>query len=353
MSVTLEDVAKKAGVSTKTVSRAVNGEKGISEEKREEILRIVDEMNYVPHAQAQNLASGKTHSIALHYPMSNPKLVSERLEMNFVAGIAGEAAQAGYYFSLFTGELNESELKRICRASIADGLILMQVSMDDWRVELLRKLNFPFVMIGRCQNNDGLDFVDFDFQNAVLESYSHLVKLGHRKIGFFSYPDSWQKEKLGPAIRSRQGFEAAVERLGLEPIFYEAGLSVETCQADVEGALREHPDMTACVVVRNAVAVGAINAVQGLGKRIPEDFSITGISMGRESDFIIPALTAIHWEGDEIGAKATKILLAKLTEKHHVHEQHLFLPNMEVRKSTGPGKINPKIFSPLPQDVQS
>ena len=206
MSVTLEDVAKRAGVSTKTISRAVNGEKGISEEKREEILRIVEEMNYVPHTQAQNLASGKTHSIALHYPMSNPKLLSERLEMNFVAGIADEAARANYYFTLFTGELNESELKRICRGSIADGLILMQVSMDDWRVELLQKLHFPFVMIGRRQNNDGLDFVDFDFQNAVIEAYSHLVKLGHQKIGFFSYPSSWQKEKLGPAIRSLPGF---------------------------------------------------------------------------------------------------------------------------------------------------
>ena len=111
---------------------------------------------------------------------------------------------------------------------------------------------------------------------------------------------------------------------------------MEVCRVDVENAIQQHPDMTAFVVVRNSVAVGAINAVQGLGKRIPEDFSVTGISMGRESDFIIPALTAIHWEGDEIGAKATKILLSKLNTKNPNPEQHLFLPNMEVRKSTGP-----------------
>lgn len=338
MSVTLEDVAKRVGVSTKTISRAVNGEKGISEEKRNEILRIVEEMNYVPHTQAQNLASGKTHSIALLYPMSNPNLVTERGEMTFVAGIADEAARSNYYFSLFTGELNETELKRICRTSIADGLILMQVSLDDWRVELLRRLQFPFVMIGRRENNDGLDYVDFDFHNAVIESYAHLVKLGHHKIAFLSYPNSWQKAKLGPAIRSYEGFLAAVDKFNLEPIYYEAGLSVDTCRADVEKVVQQHPDITAFVVMRNAVAVGVIKAIQGFGKQIPKDISLIGISMGRESDFIIPSLTAIHWEGDVIGSKATKILINKLNSKilSLLPEQHLFLPNMEVHKSTGP-----------------
>jgi DNA-binding LacI/PurR family transcriptional regulator len=337
MSVTLEDVAKRVGVSTKTISRAVNGEKGISDEKREEILRIVEEMNYVPHAQAKNLASGKTHSIALLYPMSNPRLLSERLEMNFVAGIADEASRANYYFTLFTGELSEQELTRICRASIADGLILMQVGLEDWRVELLKKLHFPFVLIGRCEDNEGLDYLDFDFEKAVVDAYTHLVELGHRKIGFFSYPGTWMKAKLGPAIRSYQGFEAAVEKFQLEPVFYEAKLlSVEDCRADVEKAIQHHPDLSAFIVVRNAVAVGAINAVQGMGKRIPEDYSITGISLGKESDLVIPPLTAIHWEGDEIGAMATRILIDKLNNKNHRIEQHLFLPKMEVRKSTGP-----------------
>jgi len=87
VAVTLNDVAKKAGVSPKTVSRVVNGEKDVSEETRLQTLQVIEEMNYVPHLQAQRLASGKTRSIALHYPLSNPKLFSERLEMNFITGI--------------------------------------------------------------------------------------------------------------------------------------------------------------------------------------------------------------------------------------------------------------------------
>jgi DNA-binding LacI/PurR family transcriptional regulator len=108
----------------------------------------------------------------------------------------------------------------------------------------------------------------------------------------------------------------------------------------VEKAIQQHPDLTAFVVVRNSAAVGAINAVQGMGKRIPEDFSIMGVSLGRESDLIIPPLTAIHWEGDEVGAMATRILIGKLNNKNLNVEQHLFLPKMEVRKSTG-SRANP------------
>lgn len=336
MSVTLEDVAKKAGVSPKTVSRAVNGEKGLSEETREAVLRIVEEMGYVPHTQAQNLASGKTHSIALHYPLSNPKLISERLEMNFVNGIAEEAAQSNYYFTLFTGELDARELTRICRASIADGLILMQVSMDDWRIETLQKLHFPFVMIGRCQDNDAFSFIDFDFENAVIKTYEHLLELGHQKIGFFTYPESWHEASLGPAVRAKLGFQEATRRFQLEPIFYESNLSVEDSHSCVKEAIELHPDMTAIVAVHNRIAVGAINAVHSLGKRVPEDYSIIGVGLGQESDLIIPPLTGIHWEGRSIGQQAANILIQKLNTKKPIVEQILVLPEIEIRSSTAP-----------------
>lgn len=334
MSITLDDVAKRAGVSAKTVSRAVNGEKGISEVTREKILNLVEEMNYVPHTQAQNLASGKTRSIALHYPLSSPKLISERLEMSFVSGIGEEAAQANYYFTLFTGELDLRELTRICRASIADGIILMQVSVDDWRVETLRKLHFPFVMIGRCQDNRDLSYIDFDFENAVIEAYEHLLHLGHKKIGFFTFPESWRKAGLGPSIRSMLGFQEAIKRYSLEPIFYESNLNVEDSRSCIREAIDHHPDMSAMITLHNSIAVGAINAVQSIGKRIPEDYSVLGVALGGESELIIPPLTAIHWEGSQIGRQAANVLLEKLNNKKSVPKQILIPPKLDLRNST-------------------
>lgn len=334
MSVTLDDVAKRAGVSPKTVSRAVNGEKGLSEATREKILRLAEEMNYVPNKGAQNLASGKTQSIALHFPFFTPKLISERVEMGFVTGIGEEAAQANYHFTLFTGQLDPRKLTHICRASIADGIILMQVRVDDWRVETLRKLHFPFVMIGRCQDYQDLNYIDLDFENAVVKAYDHLVNLGHQKIGFFTYPESWRIAGLGPSIRAMLGFQQAIKRYSLEPIYYEMNLNVDDSRSCIQDAIRQHPDMTAMVALHNSIAVGAINAVQSIGKRIPDDYSLVGVSLGAGSELIIPPLTAVHWEGYEIGRQAANMLIDILNHQISAPKQVLVLPELDLQNST-------------------
>ena len=110
LSSTLQDVAKKAGVSMKTVSRVVNKEKYVAEETRQQVLRVIDELGYVPHLQAQRLASGRTRSIVLHYPLSNPNLLSNQIEMSFITGTALGVAEEEYYFSLMTGPLTSAGL---------------------------------------------------------------------------------------------------------------------------------------------------------------------------------------------------------------------------------------------------
>src|SRR5579864_3371681 len=208
---TLEDVAKGAGVSMKTVSRVVNNEPNVADDTRRQVLRVIAEMGYVPHLQAQRLASGRTRSIALHYPLSDPGLISNEIEMNFITGIALAAAEAEYFFSLMTGELTHSGLLKVCRGAQADGLVLMQVALDDWRVNLLRDNDYPFVMIGRTANNDGLSYIDLDFEGAILEAYAHLVGLGHRHIAFLTFSEDWRLRGLGPSMRSLRGFHTAVD----------------------------------------------------------------------------------------------------------------------------------------------
>ncbi len=342
MAVTVRDVAKRAGVSAKTVSRVTNGEKEVSAETRERILRVVEEMGYVPHAQAQRLASGKTRSVALHYPLSNPNLYSERLEMNFITGIAMGAARENYYFTLLTGEITPAELTRICRASIADGMILMQVGLVDWRVEVLKKLHIPFVLIGRCENNQDFNFIDFDFENAVIDAFAHLVELGHKQIGFLTYPESWQHENLGPAIRAYRGFAQALRRFDLEPIYRETDLAVEAASMSTSKIIEQHPQLTAFVVVHNIIAVGAINAIQSLGRNVPEHYSILGVALGQESDLIIPPLTAIHWQGDLIGQQAAKMLIAQLKNEPAVAEQILVPYHIEIHGSTARASQSPR-----------
>jgi Bacterial regulatory proteins, lacI family len=129
---TLEDVARGAGVSMKTVSRVVNNEPNVAQETRRQVLRVIADMGYVPHLQAQRVAPGRTRSNALHYPLAYPALISNDIELNFSTGIALGAAEQDYFFSLMTGELTHAGLLRLCRGAQADGLVLMQVALNDW-----------------------------------------------------------------------------------------------------------------------------------------------------------------------------------------------------------------------------
>jgi DNA-binding LacI/PurR family transcriptional regulator len=336
MSLTLQDVAKQAGVSMKTVSRVVNNEKDVAEETRQHVLKVIEEVGYVPHVQAQRLASGRTRSVALHYPLTNPGLISNQVELNFITGVAMGVAQEDYYFNLMTGTLIPADLLKICRGAHADGLILMQIAMHDWRVKLLRENNYPFVIIGRCANNEGQSFIDLDFENAMLEVFAHLVSLGHQQIGFLTFPQSWRQEGLGPAVRALEGFENAVHQFNLSPCYRESDLAVEGAYAATNDLLRENPHLTAFVVMHNTIAVGTLSALQDKGRKVPNDCSLVGVAFGNESELIIPPLTAINWSGYDIGQQAAQMLIRQLQAKGSSPEQILVSPKLEVRRSTAP-----------------
>ena len=336
MSTTIQDVAKKAGVSMKTVSRVVNKEKNVAEETRQQVLRVIDEMGYVPHIQAQRLASGKTRSIVLHYPLSNPNLFSNQIEMNFITGIALGAAEEEYYFSLMTGTLTPAGLMKLCRGAQADGLILMQITVQDWRVDLLRENGYPFVMIGRCGNSKGLSFIDLDFENAVIEAFAHLIGLGHQQIGFLTFPQEWRIKEIGVAVYSLQGFKSAIKQFNLTRLCRECDLGIQSAYSAAKSLLEENPRITAFVTMHNTQAVGVITALQKMNRKVPEDCSIVGVPVGDESELIIPPLTGIEWSSHEIGQQAAKILIRKLDGTSLEPEQILVPPKLKLRQSTAP-----------------
>jgi DNA-binding LacI/PurR family transcriptional regulator len=318
----------------KTVSRVVNKEKYVADETRQQVLRVIEELGYVPHVQAQRLASGRTRSIVLHYPLSIPGLLSNLIEMNFITGVALGAAEEEYYFSLMTGPLTSGGLMKLCRSAQADGLVLMQIAVQDWRVDLLRENNYPFVMIGRCGNNDGLTFIDLDFENALIEAYAHLTSLGHQHIGFLSYPEDWRVKGLGPAVRTLLGFKNAVKKFKVASLFRECQQTVERAYWATKSLLEENPHITAFVVMHNTMAVGAITALQEMNHRVPDDCSILGVAIGDESELIIPPLTGIEWSGHDIGHQAAKILIRQLKGKSAEPEQILVPSKLQVRRST-------------------
>ena len=338
MAKTLEDVARQAGVSMKTVSRVVNNEPHVAEDTRHQVLRVIAETGYVPHLQAQRLASGRTRSIALHYPLTAPGLISNEIEMNFITGTAFGAAENEYFFSLMTGELTHTSLLRLCRGAQADGLILMQIALDDWRVELLRENRYPFVMIGRAANNEGLTFIDLDFEAAIVQAYAHLVELGHRHIAFLTFSEDWRLSGLGPAMRSLRGVHMAVDRFRIPLVYRECPLEVERAYCATMQLMTRDPRPTAFVAMHNTIAVGAIRALRDVQLQVPEDCSIVGVAIGKEADLVIPPLTAITFSGHEVGHQAARMLIQQLSGADANSRQVLVCPNLQIRRSTAPLK---------------
>ena len=223
---------------------------------------------------------------------------------------------------------------KLCRGAQADGLVLMQISVQDWRVDFLRENKYPFVMIGRSGNNDGLSFIDMDFEHAVIAAYAHLTSLGHKHIGFLTYPEDWRIKGLGPAVRARQGYEAAVKKFKVDSQYRECLQTVERAYWATKSLLKENPPITAIVAMHTTMAVGAIKALQEMNRKVPEDCSVVGVPVGEESELIIPSLTGIEWSGQQIGHQAAKMLIREIKGLSLGSEQILVQPKLKLCQST-------------------
>lgn len=336
MAITLQDVALRAGVSAKTVSRVVNNDKEIAADTRERVRKIIDEMGYVPHEQARRLAAGKTRCIALHFPLAQPDQITNPLELNFVLGTAMGAAEENYFFTLLTSPLTPASLRQLTHSAQADGVILMQINMDDWRVDLLREQGYPFVMVGHPENSDSLSFIDLDFENAFDTALSYLVELGHRQIGCLTYPEHQRENGFGPAVRSMRGLKAAIRKYNLPDILCEVDFGLEATYAAALSIMEAYPEISAMVTTYHTMSIGILKALQTLGRRVPEDFSILAVGADREADLVIPPLTRIEWATKDAGYQAAKMLIRSIENKEADAEQILLAPKLIICESTGP-----------------
>jgi DNA-binding LacI/PurR family transcriptional regulator len=333
--VTIADVAKAAKVSVPTVSRILNNKEYVADETRDRVNEAIKKLGYVPHIQARRLRGGESRTLALHYPVESPHLLSGVVETPYITGAAAAAAAQEYFLNFLISQLTPHLLLNMYRSNQVDGMILLQVSLDDWRVNLLREHDYPFVMIGRCRDLDNLTYIDLDFENAMLAAFDYLVTLGHREIGFLTYPQNWRVAQLGPAVRSLEGYEHALHKYGLEAHYREIGLrEVEEGFAATLDLLEENPQLTAIVTTSHLTAAGSIKAFTKQGYRVPEDRSVMAIAFGEIADGITPSLTALEWSPYEVSYQATLMMTEKLKHEDLPAQQILVAPELVIREST-------------------
>jgi DNA-binding LacI/PurR family transcriptional regulator len=333
---TINDVARRAGVSISTVSRILNDKPDVAPATRQRVMDAIQALNYIPHVQAQNLAAGKSRSIAVLYPSES--MGFSEMEFEFFVGCAQAAAKGGFLFNLIVNTMTERELMNLFRGSQVDGVILMEIHLEDWRVDLLHEHGYPFVLIGRCQDNAGISFVDVDFEYAMKMVCEHLVGLGHHHIGFINLAGSARDRDYGPSVRTRWGYEQACERFQLPSIYCTALPTIDALSAAAGELLDAHPDLTALVTMHSGSLVGIMRATERRGLTVPDDISVVGIITDQIAQLITPPLTTISFPARAMGARAMQMLIRKLRDENYKDRHVTLKPPLIVRESTAPAR---------------
>ncbi|MEU1812530.1 LacI family DNA-binding transcriptional regulator [Micromonospora aurantiaca (nom. illeg.)] len=332
--VTIADVARHAGVAASTVSYVLSGKRTISATTRGRVLASVRALGYHPHAGARALASRKANVIALVLPLRTGMQVP--VVMRFATAVVTTARRYDHDVLLVTADEGPAGLHRIAGSALVDGVLLMDVELEDSRVPLLRELALPGVLIGHPADSTGLACVDLDFRRAGELCVAHLAAAGHRRIALLGAPAAVYDRGTGFAHRTRAGVRAAAERLGVDTVTRPCEEGSAAVRRDLEALLADHPDVTG-LVVQNESAVGPVLATLPLlGRRVPRDVSVVAICPDELAEQ--SGLTCVPVPAEEVGRQAVALLMRRLSGEP-VPEVTLLEPRLTVRgTSAGTGR---------------
>jgi DNA-binding LacI/PurR family transcriptional regulator len=218
-----------------------------------------------------------------------------------------------------------------------DGVVAMEVHWNDKRIDLLREMEFPFSMSGRCADLSGICYVDIDFDQTTKEAVDFLVSQGHRRIAFINHSQSEYDAGYGPAVRAKTGFDAAARGAGINNLS-------RTCHAapaagyEVLGSLpNEEPDLTAILTMNERAIPGILQGIAERGWSIPDDFSLLAIvTSARAAEMVRPSLTTMEPPGAKMARLGVELLIKRLEGETAEAAQVLLPCRLVIRGSTGP-----------------
>jgi DNA-binding LacI/PurR family transcriptional regulator len=329
---TIYDVARLAGVSTATVSRALNGTAPIAPATRTAIDQAVEQLGYRANTIARSLVTKSTQTIAFLLPdITNPFYAS------LVSGIQEHTLRHGHTMLLCTTDGDperEEQYLELLRAKQVDGALVDGLVLPPERIARFVADGFPIVCLDRDVDSPSVPLVQVDNRLGARMATEHLLSLGHTRIAHVAGAEELRISEQRAAGYRDALAEAGVEadpRLTATGSFTEGGGYAATLALLESGA-----EPTAVFAANDLSAIGAINAIIESGWRVPVDVSVVGFDDLRLSAFTAPPLTTIHQPAVEIAHRATEILV-DLIRGRSVHRlQYLLEPRLVIRSSTAP-----------------
>jgi len=325
------DIARTAGVSPATVSAFLSGKRPVSAATSSRIKAAIEASGYRANAFARALAHGRTNTIGLLIPPVGRSL--SLFDEEFIASVV-EAARRGDYDVLVSTSLEEDQVfSRLVQEGRVDGIILLEICLEDHRVERLQSERFSFVAVGRTADPSGFSWVDIDFAALARGFVRHLADLGHHDVVLFNNSERQYSRGYGPARRSQEGFLAACEETGLRGRVVYCDAGPEAGFTETQRLLAEHPEFTGAAVINDYAIWGIYQAFALAGRRIPQDTSVIALADSRWAEALSPRLTAAQHPVAEMGEEAVRLLLAQLGGDSEP-KSRLLLPHATLREST-------------------
>jgi DNA-binding LacI/PurR family transcriptional regulator len=328
---TLAQVAKRAGVSSATVSRVLNNATVVKTSTRARVIRAARELNYHPNLHAQSLARG--HSRTLGIIVSN---IENPFFLDIYRTLESLARARGYEAVMANTGYDPEQLVSSIRLMIGwrvAGLAAIVSEMDNHLIQTITDSRLPCVFYDVGTPGRNITNVRVDYRTGVSRTVEYLHNLGHSRIGFLGHHAS-----LGPINERRSAFLEAVSKFapGAQTLIKEGADGLQGGRQAAREMLQSGFRPTAIVCVNDFMAVGALHELRSQGIRIPADISVTGFDNVGLSEFCSPPLTTVHIPRDLIGRTIFEFLVPDAKKNRAKGREVLINPELVVRESTGP-----------------
>jgi len=326
----IAEIARRANVSTATVSRTLNQSGPVKAATARKVWRAVTELNYYPNSHARALVSGRSRLIGLIVSdISNP-FFPELIE-----AFQSLAAEKQYDILLTSTDYLTERMTECLRRMLerkVDGVAMMTSEMDLSLIKELGKRNVPIVFMDVGQMGPRMSHVAIDYGNGVRQAVDHLVGLGHRHIAFITGPLD-----LHSARTRRQAFLDGLRHHGLTPerkMIREGMHTAEGGEQAMAALLRLAKPPTAVVCSNDWTAIGALHATHAAGRRVPEDLSIVGFDDIPLTRYTHPPLTTVRMTASDVGSTAFTALFRLISQEAVEGDVYQIPTRLVIRSST-------------------
>jgi len=327
----IQQVAKRANVSTATVSRVLNGFPGVREKTVARVRRAIAEMNYVPNPNARSLRVGRSRMFGLIVSDVNNPFFPELIDA-FEALASAQGIEVIFTHTNYDPQRLHSCVRRMVERSV-DAIAVMTSEVEEEALAQATHAGVPLVLMNQRKLASQYPNIGVEYATGFNEALEHLLSLGHRDIGFIAGPQS-----LNSAVARKDAFKSALRarKLTVRSEWIAAGdMRVEGGRTAMASLLALDERPTAVLTTNDLMAVGALQAAHEARVRVPKDLSIVGFDDLPISEMVHPPLSTIRHPRREVAARAFDCLWKQVQGEPSVQQDPLH-PHLVVRHSTAP-----------------